>query len=601
MNGVERVLSGLRPGTWERANRELVAKLLTELAFEEVISPEVVAEDGDVRTLRLALTPDLAFEYRARRRMMGHWRVEPASVRAFSAGVAIPLPEAAAVAAAGAPALGADPSTSAGLVGEVAMTVLSDAVQLERGLPVDELLDLGHVRLEGEMRGHPWIIAGKGRVGFGADDLGDHAPESRRVVPLGWLAVDAQITDVRAMPGLDHAVVVREQVGRDHHERLLLAAAEAGLDPERVVLMPVHPWQWANRIVPLHAGDIATGRIAHLGELPLRYLPQQSIRTLVDLDHPGRRYMKLSVSILNTSVYRGLPRARTMAAPALSGWLLGLLDADPFLRESGLVMLGEVASVSVANRAFEAIPDVPYQHTEMLGAIWRTPVDPLLEPGERAITLAALIHRDPDGHSFAAALIRRSGLTPDEWVTRLHRVSLPPLLHVLYRFGAAFSPHAQNCMVVLRDDVPVRLVVKDFVDDAMITSDPVPELGEIPPQVRAALGDGVEAMVLSQWIQAGLFVCVHRYLTEILEDDLGYPERRFWAAAERVVSEYQERMSPELEGRFALFDFEAPAFVKLCLNRVRILGRGYGDGAERPTAAAVGWIENPLAPGVADG
>jgi siderophore synthetase component len=41
---------------------------------------------------------------------------------------------------------------------------------------------------------------------------------------------------------------------------------------------------------------------------------------------------------------------------------------------------------------------------------------------------------------------------------------------------------------------------------------------------------------------------------------------------------------------------EAPAFVKLCLNRVRMLERGYSDAASRPIAAAVGWIENPLAP-----
>ena len=102
-------------------------------------------------------------------------------------------------------------------------------------------------------------------------------------------------------------------------------------------------------------------------------------------------------------------------------------------------------------------------------------------------------------------------------------MTLPPLLHMLYRYGAAFSPHAQNCMLVLRDDAPARLVVKDFVDDMMVSSDPLPELADMPDDVRAALGDGVEAAILVQWIQGGLLVCVHRYLAEILEDRLGYP------------------------------------------------------------------------------
>jgi siderophore synthetase component len=118
---------------------------------------------------------------------------------------------------------------------------------------------------------------------------------------------------------------------------------------------------------------------------------------------------------------------------------------------------------------------------------------------------------------------------------------------------------------------------------------------ELVADVRSALGDGVEAAILVQWIQGGLLVCVHRYLSEILEDRMGYPEAAFWAAAERVVAAYQQRF-PELEDRFALFDMDAPAFVKLCLNRVRMLERKYDDAASRPVAAAAGWITNPLAP-----
>jgi siderophore synthetase component len=171
---------------------------------------------------------------------------------------------------------------------------------------------------------------------------------------------------------------------------------------------------------------------------------------------------------------------------------------------------------------------------------------------------------------------------------------LPPLVHVLYRFGAAFSPHAQNCLLVTRDDIPQRLVVKDFVDDVMVSSEVLPELGGLPEDVRTALGGGLESLLLVQWIQGGLLVCVYRYLSEILQTHAGFPEENFWSSAERVLAEYRERFEDELGPRFALFDLEAPAFVKLCLNRVRLLERGYADDAERPIASAVGFIENPL-------
>ena len=60
---------------WERANRELIAKLLTELEFEELLQPEI----GDEWTLVLG---DLTLHYTARRRSMGHARVDPDSLRA---------------------------------------------------------------------------------------------------------------------------------------------------------------------------------------------------------------------------------------------------------------------------------------------------------------------------------------------------------------------------------------------------------------------------------------------------------------------------------------------------------------------------------------
>jgi siderophore synthetase component len=478
---------------------------------------------------------------------------------------------------------------------ELAQTLWSDAGQLARGRPAEELLDLDPLLLEGEMRGHPWIVANKGRIGFGTSDLARFAPEAQRPLAVRWLAAAPGRADARTTSSLTHAEVVAAQVGPEHWAELRAGAAAAGLDPDAATYLPVHPWQWDHRIRALHAGDLAHRRLVDLGEGPARYLPQQSIRTLADVDHPDRRYLKLSLSILNTSVYRGLPRARALAAPALTEWFTGLCGADPFLAEAGLVLLGEVASASVAHPALESVAGVPYQHTEMLGAIWRDSVEPQLAPGERAVTLAALLHRDPAGTPFVEPLIRRSGLTAEDWVARLHAVTLPPLVHVLYRFGATFSPHAQNCLLVLRDDVPVRLVVKDFVDDCMISGEDLPELRALPPAVRTALEGGIDSLILVQWIQGGLLVCVHRYLSEILDEHLGLPEARFWALAEATLRRYQERFADELGARFALFDLEAPAFVKLCLNRVRMLERGYADDAERPVASAVGFVENPLA------
>jgi siderophore synthetase component len=569
--------------TWERANRELLAKLVTEWTFEDILVPE---PDGEA-SFRLTIGDHTVLHYRARRRSLGHWRVDPASLRWTVGGEERPLPDVIDVVARLAPAVGVTPPTVAGLLHELSSTLLSDVHQLRHGRPSAELVDADPAIVEGEMRGHPWIVASKGRLGFDTDDLAAYTPEADQPVRLLWLAAAPDRAETSTVADLDHATVAREQVGDEAWAALRATAESAGLDPDEAVYLPVHPWQWRHRILASHAADLARGDLVLLGEAPPRYRPQQSVRTMADVDHPERRYLKLPLSILNTSVYRGLPRRRTLAAPALSEWFAGLVEGDPFLKETGVVLLGEVAGVSVAHPTFEAVPGVPYQHTEMLGAIWRESVVGKLGPGEQAVTLAAVLHRDPSGVPFLDPLVRRSGLEIGDWVDRLHQVTLAPLAHVLYRYGASFSPHGQNCLLALRDGVPTRLVVKDFVDDVVVSPDPLPELATLPPDVQATL---------AKYIHGALLVCVHRYLAELLDDHFGYPEAAFWASARRALRTYQERFADELADRYRLFELDAPRFKKLCLNRLRLYDRGYADDPERPIVTSSGWIENPLAP-----
>lgn len=588
-------LAALTPATWERVNCELLAKAITELLYEEVLDPRIV----DAGRLRWEL-PGGVLTGSARRRALGWWRVEPDSLAWAPIDGDGPRepPDAAGLLATVLAERGVAAATVASFVSELSSTLLSDAALHTGGVAAAELVEREPVAVESELRGHPWVIANKGRVGFGIDDVLDFAPESGPEVRLLWLAADPRIADAVSVTGLDHHTVVREQVGDEFYGVLRERAGRAGLDPDTCVYLPVHPWQWRNRIVPLHAAELARGGLALLGEGPARYRPQLAIRTLTDADHPKRRYLKLPVSVLNTSVYRGLPRERALAAPALTDWLSGVVATDQYLAETGLILLGEVAAVSVGHRTYEALAGVPYQHTELLGAIWRDPVQPYLRDGERAVSLAALLHVDTSGGSFVRALVSRSGLSPAEWLDRLHGAVLPPLFHVLYRYGAMFSPHGQNCMIVHRDGVPIRLVVKDFVDDLAICADPLPEHEGLPPDVRAALSDVTLAPgTLIKYLQNGLLIGVYRYLAEVMEDDLGLAEPDFWAAARDTLARYQARHADELAERFAMFDLQTPTFPKLCLNRLRLFERGYADDAERPVISAVGTVANPLAPG----
>ncbi|MGP3971696.1 IucA/IucC family protein [Streptomyces sp. 6N223] len=587
---------------WRAAARRLFAKMLGEFAYEGVITPRPETAnagagadaradaDGGARAAayRLPVTPALSYRFRARRGAYGHWRVDPASITPDADPLAF-------LAHAHDTLLDLPGDTTGHLIRELTATLSADTVLGENALSAAELADLDYAELEGHQSGHPWLVANKGRLGFSAADARRWAPEARTARPLPWLAVRRDLAHYRGVPALATPErLYAEELSAATRETFARAVAARGGDPARYLWLPVHPWQWDETISPLFAPQIAEGAIVPLpsdGELRL---PQQSVRTFLNVSRPRARSVKLPLSVLNTLVWRGLPTERTLAAPAVTTWIHALRDADPFLAgETRVVLLGETASVTVEHPLYDRLPGVPYQYRELLGCIWREPVGGYLDPGERARTLAALIAVDPAGRAVTAELVSRSGLAPRDWLRCLFAALLPPLLHFLYRYGTVFSPHGENAIVVFDErDVPVRLAVKDFVDDVNLSAEPLPETAAMPVEVSEVLLREPPRF-LTQFIHSGLFVGVLRYLAPLCEEQLGVAEAEFWSLVRAEVLRYQRRF-PELKERFETFDLLTPRIERLCLNRNRLYLDGYRDRAERPHAAVHGTVANPL-------
>ncbi|WP_405588744.1 IucA/IucC family protein [Streptomyces sp. NBC_01190] len=572
---------------WQQASRRLLAKMLAEFAYEEVIVPELDPSVGST-SYRLALGADLTYRFRARRGCYGSWYVDADSIEPTGDPLHF-------LAHGHDTVLGLTGDTLGHLVRELLATLRADVRLASGALSAAELADLGYAELEGHQTGHPWLVANKGRIGFSDADAARWTPEAREQQRLPWIAVHRDLaryrgTTMLATPDLLYAEELtpatlstfrRTITGRDR-------------DPDDYLLLPVHPWQWEQTVAPLFAAAIADGSIMLLTTDSDLRLPQQSIRTFLNVSRPLRHSVKLPLSILNTLVYRGLPTERTLAAPAVTSWVHGLRDHDRFLRdEARVILLGEVASVSVSHPQYDKLPTVPYQYRELLGCIWREPLGVYLDTGERARTLAALLHTDPRGRAFTTELVARSGLPPQVWLRHLFATLLPPLLHFLYRYGTVFSPHGENAIVVFDEhDIPVRLAVKDFVDDINVSSEALPEHATMPADVRAVLLTEPPEF-LTQFIHSGLFVGVLRYLAPLCERQLGVPEEEFWALVRDEILRHQERF-PELKERFAMFDLLTPRIERLCLNRNRLHLDGYRDRAQRPHAAVHGTVLNPL-------
>ena len=575
---------------WRLAGQRLIEMAIAEFLYEEII------QVTDLKDNRYQLTlDDQTYTFKAQNYLLGHWQIEEGSVRELSVAEDLPAWNLHTFIRAFSNQTEVKPFTKAYLIKEMNNTWLAEAHLFDESrLSSEAALTASHHEIEGMLRGHPWLIMSKGRMGFGYDDYLSAAPELSPTVKVLWLAVHRDLAEFRSTKEWQAGRLYQHELDAEELESFEQQLHERGCSCRDYFLIPVHAWQWHQWLVPTYANEIVDQRIIELGVGQDDYVPMQSIRTLCNISQPERHYVKLPVSIFNTAVYRGLPSKRNLAAPAVTAWLKQIQSQDPDLKQSGVAFLGEVATLTIHQPCFDQIEGAPYQFKELFGCLWRESVDPVIGTGEQALSQAALLHRDINGQSILAVLIQASGLSPLQWLKRFAEVSVTPLLICLYKYGLAFSPHGENTMLIHANGVPQKMVLKDFIDDVNLVDEDFPELASLPIEGQILLRH--PAHELSHFIFTGLFMVHYRYICNVFLQD--YPEHsevEFWQTISLVIDAFHQA-HPELAERIEKFAMFRAEFEKICLNRVRLFTTSYNDEAERPVPVFLDPIANPVSP-----
>ena len=575
---------------WRLAGQRLIEMAIAEFLYEEIIQVAHLKDNRYQLTL-----DDQTYTFKAQNYLLGHWQIEEGSVRELSVAEDLPAWNLHTFIRAFSNQTEVKPFTKAYLIKEMNNTWLAEAHLFDESrLSSEAVLTASHHEIEGMLRGHPWLIMSKGRMGFGYDDYLSAAPELSPTVKVLWLAVHRDLAEFRSTEEWQAGRLYQHELSAEELANFEQKLHERGCSCRDFFLIPVHAWQWHQWLVPTYANEIVDQRIIELGVGQDDYVPMQSIRTLCNISQPERHYVKLPVSIFNTAVYRGLPSKRNLAAPAVTAWLKQIQSQDPDLKQSGVAFLGEVATLTIHQPCFDQIEGAPYQFKELFGCLWRESVDPMIGTGEQALSQAALLHRDINGQSILAVLIQASGLSPLQWLKRFAEVSVTPLLICLYKYGLAFSPHGENTMLIHANGVPQKMVLKDFIDDVNLVDEDFPELASLPIEGQILLRH--PAHELSHFIFTGLFMVHYRYICNVFLQD--YPEHsevEFWQTISLVIDAFHQA-HPELAERIEKFAMFRAEFEKICLNRVRLFTTSYNDEAERPVPVFLDPIANPVSP-----
>ncbi|GAA1020900.1 MULTISPECIES: IucA/IucC family protein [Amycolatopsis] len=580
---------------WRAAGSLVTHKMLGELSYEAMLvpTPGEPTRAGH-RSWRLDLPGDVSYRFEARRGAFESWTVLPGSAIRLANGLETPADDPRTLVVDARERLGLTGLRLADVLAELTSTVANEATRLLRAPTAAALSTMDYNLADGHLTGHPRLVLNKGRVGFSARDRARYAPESGADIRLRWYAVHRDLAQFRSVAGLDAETLLREELDDQTRAEFTARTARLGALAD-YVWVPVHPWQADEIIGTLYAAELATGRMAELGESSDVYRPHQTVRTLANRSRPGRRDVKTAVSVRNTLVYRGLNSAATLAGPSVTEWLRGIDAADPLLSEKyRFELLGEVASVSVRHPLFGSLEELPYRFHETLGALWREPLVARLADGEQAISFAALPYRDAAGETVLTRLITQSGDGAEAWLSRLFDLLLTPLLHWLLQYGVGFCPHGQNLVLVVdADGRPLRVAIKDFAQGVDLMDEELPCYADLPPDADADMLRW-PAHLLAQSLFSSVFSGQLRFWAELLLDDLDLARSDFWALVREVVGRYRDE-NPDVAERFDACRLFAPDVERVTLNREHLAGQGF-DKVERDDEFDVRWgrVPNPL-------
>lgn len=582
----------LEPEVWERVNRLHIRKIISEFAHELLLTPELQSKEGDwgVYTLPISDTA-ITYHFRAQVLSLDHWHIETTSIEKYEEGKKVPLDSLSFIIEVK-DIVGINEDILPLYMEEINSTLCGRAyVYSQKKTTSEDLVHADYQDIEHAMiEGHPCFVANNGRIGFDLVDYKKYVPEAAAPFSLLWVAGHKDNTGFTTVKGVDYEQIMSSELSEETRTAFETILHNKGVKSSDYFFIPIHPWQWHNKLAMIFAPDIANKKLVLLGYSEDKYRPQQSIRTFFNISNPTKHYVKTALSILNMGFMRGLPPSYMITTPPINDWVSEIVTNDAYLEKKGFTILRETATVGYTNTYYyNAGKDTDYNR--MLSSLWRESPMTKLRSGEKLMTMAALLHIDKNGTALLPLLIRDSGLDTTNWLRKYLDAYLSPLLHCFYHHDIRFTPHGENLILIMKNNVPVRVIMKDIGEEVGFVNNDV-ALPEAVQQMRVPVSK--ELKILSIFTQ--IFDCYFRFLSHILVEHDNYPQEKFWELAADCITTYQQE-NPQLEKKFEECDLFADEIIKTCLNRLQLRNNKKMVDLSDPfkTQQFAGTFKNPLA------
>ncbi len=491
-----------------------------------------------------------------------------------------------------------DDITLAHFTEEMHQTLFADCGvnQRKKTVEIKKFHQLKNYEKESLLNGHPKILLNKGRLGFNSQDFLNYTPEYGSEFQLNAILIKKEIityttkdTEFNYNIYLLH-LFIKDQIAFN------VFTSSLDININEYVLMPIHPWQLDKIVKIQFYEEIVKKEIVIIDQKlinSLFFAPQISLRTLTLTTQNIPYDFKLSLNILNTSAYRGMNSDAIESGYAISPIIEKIFNEDPLLKKQSCRVLKEIYGLSLVQNHFSQIPNAPYRYHELLSFVLRENGHPKFN----STMAASLFYTDCSGNSYAGFLIKMSNLSATTWIELYAQNIIIPLYHLQLKYGIGLVAHGQNVQIELEKFEPKAIVVKDFQGDLRL-QDPInPNLLEFCKDMNVAESllkiKKLPAEHLIHDLITGHFVTHLRFLSQALQTEGTINENEFYSTISDVIYNY-------LNTYFSNMNFENDSrsllrrkIERIILNKVRFK-LGYTDTSSRLAPLLGTDLINPL-------
>lgn len=387
------------------------------------------------------------------------------------------------------------------------------------------------------LRDRPFHPTSRAKRGWNNDEYQQYSPEFGNSFGLDWIAV--RHDHIQASTVQDVAAFILNDSER---EKLRLAAENAGIDEERYLLLPVHPWQMEYILPSFYQTEMAQKIFVPILRGLGDFRATSSVRALA-VPGNGKYHVKVPIGIYSLGALRVLPPRYLHNGEKGQALLQQLIEKESLLHNR-LHLCNESNWWGFYEPDGDPFDDKP-GHLACL--IREYPCDLLEDKEVDLITMSALAVLDHNRENpvFAGWLAKRFGKQIGEaQVLALFREIAQVFIETAlscFRYGIMPEIHGQNVMLLLRNERISGLLLRDhdtirlhlpwleregLADPAYI----------VKPGTPNSLINETPAQLLSYFQTLGVQVNLYA-IVDALSTSYSIKETLFWQEIKSVIHE----------------------------------------------------------------